>query len=525
MNSEKKIEHKIAAIDIGTNSAHLVIAELDEQEHIHVIDTDKITIRLGSYLDQDGNLGPLGLQKAIVALLQMNELCQSYQTQPRVVATHAMREAKNSHLVTDAIFQKTGLHVEIIDGLEEARLIYLGVNHAFSLGEKKTLVMDIGGGSTEVILGVRENYHYMTSLKLGAVTLSEKFFRAGMSLADEAKLLDFVQLRLAPLHHELDQLQHDTAIFCSGTAKAMLHIYYRKMLGERIDDYNGRAIPREAIQQIAKKLLELADTQKIERYTGLSQSRSEIILAGAVILNEITSLLNVKKWVYSDFALREGLVIDTYRRQQGTTNIQGNQEFRWTRLLSVARRMRVDEEHAKDVVDLSTIIYKKLWPQLPIQKELRDQLSWGELLRGSALLHEIGKIISFPKFHLHSDYILQHNRVLGFTQNERLIMGLIIRLHRKGLKLKPTDAFFELETETRKAVLALAAVLRFASAACRLRENRIESIHLEKSDKVLTFLLKPRGKYLLNVELKKLNDDREIFEKSWGSPVQFLQET
>ncbi len=516
----------IAAIDIGTNSIHLVVAEVNSQEHIHVIDTDKLTLRLGSHLDQDGNLTELAIQRTVQALKQMNEICRSYDAYTRLVATHAFREAKNRHEVIERIQEETGLYVEVIDGLEEARLIYLGIVHGLPSNMGRVLAVDIGGGSTEIILGVNESFKYLTSLKLGAVVLSKKYLESFQKSSNPKKeLIDFVDLRLAPMQHELHHLEHDVAVMSSGTAKAMFSVYYKKFLGEKTTEFNGRSMPGTEVRKIMQRFLDIGTPKDIEQFSGLSDSRSEIIMAGSVILDRITELLGIKNWIYSEFALREGMVIDTHRRMQNLGSTQpANIQFRWERLVSLAQRLRIDEEHAKEVMDVGNLLLPKIWPLLRLDPAARDAFSWAELFQGASFLHEVGKIISFPKFHLHSEYILQHSRVLGFTEDERVLIGLIILYHRKGLKIKSSDSIYDFDAQIRKVIMALAAVLRFASAACRLRENRIVKLDMVQKNQELYVLLMAKDQVDLTIELKKLDDDREIYEKSWGYPVHFMQE-
>ena len=301
-SSQEKI---IAAIDIGTNSAHLVIASIDEHEHWTILDTYKAILRLGDALNNNYYLSEAAIKKTIDSIQQMKEIASSYNPIYRAVATYAARSAKNYLEFVDAIYKNTNIEVSIIDGIEEARLISLGMLSNLQLNDKHFLSLDIGGGSTEISICCNEKVKYITSIPIGCVTLSKRYLYPSERFAKPQSIIELekkISMQLAPISVEANKQQYDLALMSSGTAKTLASMDYYKKNNQELADPNGYIITANEIHSLLKKTKSLHYPNKIKKYWNLDSNRSELILAGASILNILTNLFDIKKRTVSSRA-------------------------------------------------------------------------------------------------------------------------------------------------------------------------------------------------------------------------------
>ena len=230
---------KIGVIDIGTNSCHLLVADIGRQGEIAVLDTDKIPLRLGRHLNAQGELSAAGIANTKEAVERMKEICKGYRADVKAIATHAVRSAVNQHELIQAVYDSCGVLIDPIDGIEEARLIFLGMRFGLSLDHNSCLGVDIGGGSTEIICGTSSSISYVDSLKLGAVTMSMRFLNDAPTDYKIEELQEFITTELESNIVPPEQLDFTTAIVSSGTGKALAAIDYYLRSGKTLKDVNG----------------------------------------------------------------------------------------------------------------------------------------------------------------------------------------------------------------------------------------------------------------------------------------------
>lgn len=522
----------IAAIDLGTNSAHLVIAEMDHVGEMRVLDSDKVTLRLGQAIAPDGNLTDDGISRTVEALRHMREIILPYQTNHgatvRAVATYATREARNHKKLIDIIAKETGVHVELIDGIEEARLSFLGMRYGLALTGQSCLGIDIGGGSTEIIFAKDDDIDYVSSLKLGAVMLSDRYFVKQIPSADTYHALkEHIASRLAPLQQETKKYTFAKALASSGTAKALAHMHARMFAGADVSDPNGYILPREELFEIADEISKLLTPQKIKEKTGLDMARSEIIVAGATIMVELTQLLKVKEWVITSYGLREGLVADTFYRAYGRQSVE-LPDIQWHSVLQFAKRLQVNEVHAAHVTRLALRLLEQLQP-LVRPTDDNEMLDGNvKLLKAAAYLREAGKFISAPQYHRHSQYLLTHCRLPGFTEAERQLMGLIARFQRKAIPTADHRDVKDLSGAEIKRLRFLSGILRLATALDRTRQSRVEDVAVDfegdsdtqAAPEAATITLIHRGD-IPDVELHKAKLEKNALEKSFDLKLKF----
>ena len=506
----------IAAIDIGTNSVHLLVATSNEDGHIRILDTDKAVLRLGEDLDADNMLIPSAFDKTIKALKHMQAIATSYQPIYRVVATHATRSARNHRDFFQKIYDESGIHVSLIDGEEEARLVSLGMQEGLALEGKTFLGVDIGGGSTEIIVCQDHRVLFVRSLELGAVSLNKSFLKGHSIKKEHIKNLEHeVQLKLGPLREHVGKLKFDCAVICSGAAKTLAQMHSQEFQEKKLEDANGYHLKAGEIKQLTKSLHKLRSPKHIKDQWNLDEDRADIILAGSSILNQISKLFAVDEWIISTYGVREGLVIDTIARLHGP-KIKDFDDIRWKNILSLGKKFEINQDYAKQVSNLALEIFDQLDKIKPsyVKKEASGvQISDRGILKSAAWLHECGKFINYSKYHKHSLYLIANSRLMGFSQKERRMIGLVARFHRKGkANLKHYDCR-ELSGKNCKRINFLASILRIAAAANRTRQGHITSINIRKTGKNLEFVFRTTSEHAPEVDLYKISKEKKFFEE------------
>lgn len=514
----------IAAIDIGTNSAHMVIAQMDHVGEMRVLDNDKVTLRLGQAIGPDGNLTEDGILRTVEALKHMRQIITPYVKgggSIRAVATHATREANNHKRLLQEIQRQAGIKVEMIDGIEEARLVFLGMRYGLALSNVACLGVDVGGGSTEIIVARDDDIDYVSSFKLGAVTLTDKYFNAkGHTTEAFEALREHVRSRLAPVPQEARRFAFAKALASSGTAKALAYVHAKLYQKTEMSDPNGYVLPRDDLFKIAADLGKLLTPQKIREVTGLDQSRAEIIAAGTLVLEEITKVFKVKEWIVTSYGLREGLVADTFYRAYGERSGE-LPDIQWHSVLQFAKRLQLNEVHAIHVKRLTLRLYDLLAPVLNGEETEEERDANVKVLKAAAYLREAGKFVSAPQYHRHSQYLISNSRLPGFTEAERTLMGLIARFQRKGVPSADHQDCVDLQPADVKRLRTMAAILRLAAALDRTRQNRIVGIDLKVEKDELTIILRHDSTRLPDVELHKAKLEKNALEKSFERTVKF----
>lgn len=464
----------VAAIDIGSNSIHMVIARLDSSDHLVVIDSDKASVRLGQHLKPNGMLSAKGIQLAVETIVHMARLACAYNATIRAVATHTLREAKNQQIVLKAIQKRTGIHVEIVDGPEEARLVFLGMRYGLPLERETVLGMDIGGGSTEFIVAKADDIKFASSIKTGAVTFSKAFFGDNNPTNAAIKALHHeVNIRLEPLASGILDTDFHKAIASSGTAKALASIHCRLFYQRALKHENGYKLPSKDIAIIVKALEELKTPKRIKQTFGLDQARSQIILAGAAIMKEASRVLKVREWTITTFGLKEGIVVDTYRRLAGSRSDHSD-DIRWRQIKLLSESWHIDTDYAQHVSDKALIIFDQLKDHMGHYFSEDHKHIWmidRDILKIASWLHECGKFINHSSYHRHSYYLLNHCNLVGFTQDERHMIALVTLFHRKNHPRKDCDELKGLMAHEFERVSFLSGILRMATSLNRTRAN------------------------------------------------------
>ena len=430
----------IAAIDIGSNSIHMVLARVDQGE-IRLLDRLGEKVQLAAGLNENRELDEAAIERGLDCLRRFAQLMQGLPPGAvRVVATNALREARNRASFIRRAEELLGHQVEVISGREEARLIYLGVCHSLPMASGKRLVVDIGGGSTEFIVGQQFDPLLRESLQMGCVSYSKRFF--GDGIIDQTRYTQaYTAARLELMRYEqgIRRQGWDEGVGSSGSIRAIsLALQAGGQSEEGIITPAGLAWLKRKILKCGK-LSELA----IE---GVKPERQLILPAGMAILEAVFDALEVQSMRHAEGALREGVLYDMIGRQS-------HEDVRERTLSALMERYHVDTEQAARVAAKAQSIFGKVCADWGLAGE-----PWQELLSWAALVHEIGLDIAHYHYHKHGAYIIEHSDLAGFSRLDQQMLAALVRGHRRNI---PLDRFREISSHADKLV-RLCIILRFA---------------------------------------------------------------
>lgn len=486
----------LAAVDLGTNSLHLVVARV-EGSRFEVIEREREMVRLGSASgdgrapdgdDEMRRLDPAAMDRAIDALRRFRQLASTSTDQFRVVATSAVREADNRADFLARVHDEVGVEVEVISGFEEARLIHLGVLQALPVFDSRLLVCDIGGGSTELVLGRQGDVLASRSFKLGAIRLTQRFFPYGQVEPGSVKACrSFVRSTIAAFARDVRETGFDVAAGSSGTIGAVFEMAAAHRDGPRPRTYNNFVITRSEVREVVRRLADRRSAEERSHLSGLDPRRADIIVAGAVILEQVVAELEIDELTFSDYALREGVLLDTWRRTHGGS-LHHLSDLRRRSVEHLAGLMDEDPAHSRQVARLAL----ELFDATAGLHELGDDSR--EVLEAAALLSNVGLFVSHSKHHKHSYYVIRNSEHLsGFTDREIELIAQVARYHRKSPPTKRHDPFAALVGADRRRVEVLSGLLRVAVGLDRNHAGRVAEVGATVDDDTVTVEVVPRA--------------------------------
>lgn len=439
----------IAAIDLGSNSFHMIVARLHDGQLI-VVDKLREMVRLAEGITEQEDLLPEVEARAIECLERFGQRIRDFPSSSvRAVGTNTLRNASRAGDFLHRAEQALGHPIDIITGVEEARLIYLGVSHGIAENSSQRLVMDIGGGSTELIVGKAFNPRYMESLEMGCVSMTKRFFADGEITSKRiSSAILMARNEVFPHRKAFKNLGWQQAIGASGTIRAV-----RAVLLE--NGWSSEGIPLEGLRTLVNALSEFQHIDQIS-LPGLSPERAPVFLGGVLVLLGTFESLGIEQMVVSDCALREGLIHD----QQGRIK---HEDTRTSSVSNLAQRYHVETEQAERVAHSASHILASLKQSWSLGEENHHNwLSW------AAQLHEIGLDIAHKHYHHHGAYIIEHSDLAGFSQQEQRAMARLVRLHRR--KFQP-DLIADIPKRWQKPITRLAIILRLAFILNRSRSS------------------------------------------------------
>ena len=527
-------ERPIAAIDIGTNSFHMVVARVGEVADgpaFEVIAREKEMVRLGS-TDRGRNgvdvveggtsdmrlLAADAIERGVAALTRLSRIAAVHDADVVAVATSAVREADNADEFLRRAREEAGVHVDVVSGVEEARLIHLGVLQAVPAWDDRLVLIDIGGGSTEILVGQQDTVLAAGSLKIGAIRLTERFFpseRSHPGAVDSCRR--FVRSVLAPMVREVERVGFELAIASSGTAETVASVVNARRGAPAPRTFNNFSMSADEIVDAVAAIAAAEPLAARRDLPGMEPGRVDIILGGAIVLEQAVLELGIERLVFSDGALREGVLLDALARRRGAT-LHHLRDLRRRSVVHLAEAMDDDVAHSARAAGFALDLFDATQSLHGLGDDSR------ELLEAGALLANVGLSVSHSEHHKHSYYVIRHSdRLTGFTDREIELIALIARYHRKSAPKSKHPEFAHLWPDDQRRVRVLAALLRVAIALDRSHRGAVDHIDVGWHDDggATTPIVISLHGASVDLELVTAMERRGLLESVLDRPVEF----
>jgi exopolyphosphatase / guanosine-5'-triphosphate,3'-diphosphate pyrophosphatase len=497
-----------AAVDIGSNSVRLKVARLRGRK-LQAIHEDREVTRLGDGVFRAGFLTPESMGDTVRVLSRFHKAAQRLGAdQVRVVATSAMRDARNSQAFLEWVHSATGWSVEIISGLEEARLIHLGLVSSLRLNQTSVLMIDLGGGSCELTVSRRGHIRETVSLPLGAVRLTNEFLHHDPPRKGEMKQLrGFIAREVARAAGLIHASRVKTAIATSGTAAALAAASH--LIGTR------KRRPRETVSradmQTIERLISRQSLEERRKIQGIGPRRAEIIVAGASVYHELMERCQLRSFRYSPLGLRDGLLAQMAaeydRSSRSSKQIESE---RWDSIQQAVDHYRVDLPHALQVRESAMQLFSSLKSVHALPPEYREWLS------AAAMLYEVGSFLNRNGRHRHTHYIISNSEILGYTTDQRRIISAIARYLGKSRPTPGDGPMKGLSTAEQQHIAKASLLLRLARAMNLGRGKAARNARVLVRDGAVRLTLGASGRQGAELELWAIEKDRDYFREVFG---------
>jgi len=505
---------KLAVIDIGTNSIHMVLAEILPDASFKILDRFKDITRLGNGVFATKRLSDEAMARALEVLKTLVTLARNKGFDRIVaVATSAVREAQNGGDFVALIMEQTGLRVRVISGTEEARLIFLGVKNSIALPDGPTLVIDIGGGSVELIVGNREGLIHGKSLKLGAIRLAEQFLPK--TPPSESMMHTLEQAVLTHLRDALGSFKtkkFHSLVATSGMAGNVAEVVHLRQTGRPLPQHNLATVQLKDIRVLEAELAQSSVKARLA-IPGLDPKRVDTLLPTTVVLRCLTELSGLNEVTLCDKAIREGVIYDfIVRHREGLKAENDIPDVRRRNVIGLARRCHAPEAHSLHVANLAL----RLFDQTKREHHLGPQeRTW---LEYAAILHDVGYHINPRQHHKHAYYLIKHSDLGGLTAEEIDVVANIARYHRRALPVLKHEEFDCLPPRLQRVVKILASLLRIADGLDRTHFSLVQAVNV-KFGKQVTIEVHLTGD--AEMELWAATSRADLFEQVFRRRVQF----
>jgi len=464
---------KLAILDIGSNSIHMILTEIQPDFSYKILDRFKDVTRLGEETFKSGQFSTDVLAKGIDVVRNLATLTRNRGfTRIEAVATSAVREASNGGQFIEAIQQQTGIRVRVVTGQEEARLIYLGVRQSMDFGDRNVLIADVGGGSVELIVGNRNKLLHAASLKLGAIRLKDLYLRQDAPAGGRLeRLKEAMETQLKAALPRFKKVGFDDFVGTSGMIGNLAEIMHLHKTGRPIPQLN---LARFSFKDVtaAEKLLVKTPLKQRHQIPGVDPKRADVLVPAIIVLRTLMERLDISELTVSDKAIREGLLHDFIERHR--EGIQAEQEIpniRRRDVLRLARKCQYDPVHTHHVARLCLQIFDQT---ASAHKRGEREREW---LEYAAILHDVGYLINSRQHHKHSYYLIKNCDLVGFTADEIELIANIARYHRKAIPEDDHRTLKDLSPDLRDTLTVLGGILRVGDALDRSHFGVVQSIH------------------------------------------------
>ena len=450
---------RLAAIDIGTNSIHLMLVEVRPDLSFDVIGSEKAMVRLGAgglnrrALTEDAMSAALGVLSTFLRLAR----AQGVEV-IRTAATSAVREAENGGDFLERVEKETGLRLRVISGKKEARLIHQAAVYGVDLGDQRAVVIDIGGGSVEITLGTAGAIQMARSFKLGVIRLTERFMRTDpITSGERRRLVKRIGDEVDSYCRQIVKAGFDRVIGTSGTILSLGTIASAQR-GTLSTDVRNLRVPAKDIRRM-RRLVTSLDLDGRQHLPGMDPRRADLIVAGAILLDSLLRRLGASELTLCDFALREGLVLDyVHSHRTQIAHVTQIPDVRRRSVIELAERCKYDADHASQVARLAVTLFDQTRRRHGLGERAREWLEY------AGLMHDIGVHISYPRHHRHTYYLVTNGDLRGFAPEEIEVIALVARYHRRGTPKRSHEEYARLDVAQRRTVRHLASLLRLAES-------------------------------------------------------------
>ncbi len=504
---------RVAAIDIGTNSIHMIVVQIRPDFSFDVIDREKEMVRLGAGGLDGRALTPEAMHAALQVLSKFRRLAESHQVDEIIaVATSATREAENGGDFLKTVIQQTGIRPRVISGTEEARLIHSAAVYGVGASGEVAVVVDIGGGSVEVTRGTGAAIDVGRSFKLGVIRLTERFAKSDpVSAHDERKLVRHIDAEIGKYLAQIARAGFDRVIGTSGTILSLGAVAAAADGKPSSGLMRNRRLSAKQFRRVRKELSPLSLEERM-RVPGLELRRADLAVCGAILLDEILRRLSAADITLCDLSLREGLILDYIaRHRKEIAQADRYPDVRRRSVFELAERCNYFPEHAQQVARLAVALFDQTRAIHGLTDREREWLEY------ASVLHDIGVHISYERHHKHSYYLIKNGHLRGFEPEEIETIALVARYHRQATPKRGHDGFSELKRRGRRTVRTLAAILRLAESLDRSHAQTITGLELH--DRGDDDLLQLRTATDAELELWSASRHAAPFERLTGKPL------
>jgi exopolyphosphatase/guanosine-5'-triphosphate,3'-diphosphate pyrophosphatase len=504
---------RIAAIDIGTNSLHMIVVRVRADLSFEVIDREKEMVRLGAGGLDGRALTPEAMHAALQVMSKFRRLAESHRVDEIIAAaTSATREAENGGEFLATVAQKTGIRPRVISGTEEARLIHLAAVYGVSVPGDAAVVIDIGGGSVEITRGTGTDIQKARSFKLGVIRLTERFVKSDpLEARDERRMLKHINAELGAYLDEIAADGFERVIGTSGTILSLGSVIAAQQGRPPGSPLRNRRITAKQLRRVRKDITSI-DLERRLRVPGLEPRRADLAVAGAVLLDTIMKRVGADELTLCDLSLREGLVLDYIaRHRKQIAQADRYPDVRRRSVVELAERCNYWPEHANQIARLAVSLFDQTRAIHGLTDREREWLEY------AAILHDIGVHISYERHHKHSAYLITNGDLRGFEPDEIDTIALVARYHRSATPKRKHESFGDLKRKRRNVVRKLAAILRLAESLDRSHSQTIASVDLH--DRGDDGLLQIRTTGDAELELWAAGRHAEPFERLIGKKL------
>ncbi|MEO0539074.1 MAG: Ppx/GppA phosphatase family protein [Cyanobacteria bacterium P01_A01_bin.123] len=504
---------KLAAIDIGTNSIHMIVVQVLQQRNFEVIDREKEMVRLGAGVFATHQLSDRAFHAGLETIERYVNLAEQLGVDEIITAaTSAIREAQNGETFLREVIRRTQVTPRIISGQEEARLIFLAVRNAIPLADRNALVLDIGGGSTEAVVGNRDLVLFGTSMKLGVQRLLDMVADEGPMGTDARSVLEaHIRFIAEPVLAKVQPIGFTQVIGTSGTIRNLGEAAYLANRKQSLLSINAEVVQLSELQAVTDRLVELK-TDNRTNLGGISDKRTDTIHLGGILLVQLLQMANAQQLTLCDASLREGMILDYLERHpQQIAPGKDYENLRQRKAAQLVYKYESDWTHNCHI----SVLARQLFDQT------QDLHQYGDFERNildyAALLHDIGQFLTFQGYHKKSRYIIEKACPKGFTDEERLLIGHVIRYHRKAKPKLKHKKFKRLSKQHRQIIWVLAGLLRIAVGLERTKNQQVETVVCRLSDKRIEIVVAGAGD--IKIELWAAQQNSEILAKALNRTV------